>query len=30
MSPAPLSPEALGHTVGQLTLDARRQGCDVR
>jgi hypothetical protein len=30
MSPAPLSPETLGHAVGQPTLDARRQGCDVR
>jgi hypothetical protein len=30
MSPAPLSPEALGHAVGQQTLDVNRQGRDVR
>ncbi|MGF7046857.1 hypothetical protein J2T13_001359 [Paenibacillus sp. DS2015] len=30
MSPAPLTPEALDHAVGQPTLDVRRQGCDVR
>ena len=30
MSPAPLSPEALGHAVGQPTLDVYRQGYDVR
>lgn len=30
MPAVPLSLQALGHTVGQCTLDVHRRGCDVR